>query len=383
MIPVYYSARSLWAHRLSTGLSVLGLALVVFVFTAVLTLAHGIEQALSSGGSIRNVVVLRDGATSEIVSSVERDALRVLESGPELATSPEGDAMAAGEWMVLVSLTGLNRLANITLRGVQPLSLQLRPMIRVVEGRAPMPGTNEVMIGNDLAGRFDGAFVGGALRFSGQTWPVVGRFDAGRSAYESEVWADGERVSAVFDRPTYSSVVVRVKSDADVDAFIHRAEQKGRFQLTAKREDKYWEEQGTGLATFVRVLGLFVAFVFSVGAGLGAMITMYAQVAARIRELATLRAIGFRRRSVLAAVLVESIVLGATGGVLGSVSALALRWVKFRTLNFQTFSEVKFEFIPTPTILLVSALFGVVLGLAGGLLPAVRAARLPILEAIR
>lgn len=383
MIPLSYSRRSLWAHRLSTGLTVLGLTLVVFVFTAVLTMVRGIREALASSGNPVNVIALRDGATSEIMSSVEREALRVLSTAPELGLSPRGEPLFAGEWLVLVSLSGLERMTNITLRGVQPNALELRPSVRMEQGRLLRRGTNEVVIGTGLAGRFDGATLGGELVFSGQSWPVVGVFSAEGSAFESEVWADGERVGAVFERPSYSSLLFRLRSGALVEPFVQRVDRERRLHLVARREDRYWEEQSRGLATFVRVLGLFVAAVFSIGAGLGAMITMYAQVSARVRELATLRALGFRRRSVLGVVLVESCGLGLVGGILGAAASLGLQLVEFHTLNFQTFSEVRFRFSTTPPILAAGVLFGVVLGLAGGILPALRAARLSILEAVR
>lgn len=383
MIPIYYSVRSLWVRRLSTGLTVLGLALVVFVFAAVLMLSHGIQAALASGGSPLNVVVLRDGATNEIVSLVSRDAVRILSTAPQVAASREGQPLAAGEWLVLVSLPREGGHSNITVRGIQDNAFALRPSVVLVEGRRPRPGTNEVVVGSAIGGHIEGATVGGALSFANQVWPVVGRFAAQGSAYDSEIWANGDRIGAAFDRPDFSSATFRVRSIDQVSDFARRVDEEVRFTLKAEREDVFWEEQATGLATFIRVLGLFVALVFSVGAALGAMITMYAQVSARLRELAMLRAVGFRRRTVLGTVVVESMVLGAAGGVLGCLCALGLRWLEFRTLNFQTFSEVRFEFIPTPAILAGALLFGIALGLAGGALPARRAARLSILDALR
>jgi ABC-type antimicrobial peptide transport system permease subunit len=384
VVPLYYSVRSLWTRRLSTGLTVLGLAMVVFVFAAVLMLANGIEAALASGADRRNVIVLRDGATSEIASGIETDAFRVLSTSPEVASSVNGDPLAAGERVILVSLERPGGFSNITIRGISPESLLLREGVRLVEGRAPRPGTNEVLVGTSLAGRFPGATIGGQLRFANQPWPVVGVFAASGSAYESEIWGDTDRIGASFDRPVYSSATFRMRDPQSTDAFIRRVkEEHARFELEAQREDSYWEEQSIGLATFIRVLGLFVTFVFSGGAVLGAMITMYAQVANRIRELATLRAIGFRRRSVMASVVVESAALGLTGGVLGAIGAFFMRWVEFRTLNFSTFSEVRFAFEPSPEILLTAVLFGTVIGLFAGVLPAIRAARLPILAAVR
>jgi hypothetical protein len=384
MVPLYYNVRSLWTRRLSTSLTVTGLGLVVFVFAAVLMLARGIESALAAGGDPSNVVLLRDGADSELGSFVSRDALRVVSTAPEVATSVEGDPLAAGEAVVLVALPRQGgNVMNTSARGISELSFAARPMVRLVSGRMPRPGTNEVVLGESLVGSTPAATVGGELHFAQQVWPVVGVFTAGGGSFESELWADGRRLGSAFGRDSPSSAVVRLRSPSQVDAFIRRVEADPRFTLKAQAETDYWAKQATALATFIRVLGLFVSLVFSVGAILGAMITMYAQVASRIAELGMLRAVGFRRRSVLASVLAESALLGMAGGVLGAVAAFAMRWVNIRTLNFQTFAEVTFGFTPTPGILLAALLFGLGMGLLGGLLPALRAARLTILTALR
>ena len=384
MIPVYYSARSLWARRLSTGVAVLGLTLVVFVFAAVLMLSRGVEAALRAGGRPDNVIVLRAGATSEIVSGVDRDALRALAALPEIAAGPAGQPLLAGETVVLVALPRPGgAFINATARGVTPESWLLRPAVRVVEGRPPRPGTHEIAVGSALIGRTPGATIGGELAFANARWPVVGRLAAAGSAHESELWADAARLAQAFDRPTPSSGIARLRSPDLVPRFLATVESDPRFVLKAVPEDRFWSEQATDLSTFIRVLGLFVSVVFSGGAVLGAMITMYAQVAARARELGMLRAIGFRGRSVLAAVVLESALLGLAGGLLGALLAFLMRWVRITTVNFQTFSEIRFGFTPTPGILLAAVGFGLVMGLIGGLLPAVRAARLPVLEAVQ
>ncbi|MBN9685546.1 MULTISPECIES: ABC transporter permease [unclassified Corallococcus] len=384
MVPLYYNARSLWARRLSTGLTVVGLGLVVFVFSAVLMLANGIESALASGGDASNVVVLRKGATSELVSGVERDAVRILATDPQVASGPDGQPLAAGERVVLLTLpSGRTQAMNTSARGVSAESFEARPEVQLVSGRRPRPGTNEVVLGRSLVGTSPEATLGGELRFARQRWPVVGVFAARGGAFESEVWADAMRLGTAFGREDYNSAVVRLRSPAEVEDFVKRVEANPRFTLEAKPEPVYWADQASGLAAFIRVLGLFVSFVFSVGAVLGAMITMYAQVATRVAELGMLRAVGFRRRSVLASVVVESAMLGAAGGVLGALGALATRWIHIRTLNFQTFAAVSFGFSPTPAILLGALLFGTGMGLLGGLLPALRASRLSILDALR
>ena len=384
MIPLYYNTRSLWARRLSTGLTVLGLGLVVFVFSAVLMLANGIESALASGGDPRNVILLAEGSTSELMSNVERDALRALGSAPQVASSVEGNPLVAGELVVPVLLPrGDGKESNINARGIGPESFAIRPTVRLIAGREPRMGTNEVALGEALVGRSPGANLGGELVFAEERWPVVGVFTAEGGAYESELWVDVNRLGSAFDRPGLSSVVVRTGSEQARDAFIKGVEEDPRFTLEAKSEPEYWAEQATWLATFIRVLGLFVSFIFSVGAVLGAMITMYAQVAARIGELGILRAVGYRRRSVLASILIESAVLGAAGGVVGALGALATRWMEIRTLNFQTFAEIRFGFTPTPGIVVAALVFGTLMGTLGGLLPALRASRLSILDALR
>jgi putative ABC transport system permease protein len=384
MIPLYYNTRSLWARRLSTGLTVVGLGLVVFVFAAVLMLANGIESALASGGDPRNVVLLNKGSTSELMSSVARDALRALGSAAQVASSVEGDPLVAGELVVPVLLPRPDgNESNVNARGIGPQSFAIRPIVRLIAGRPPKVGTNEIALGEALVGRSPGARLGGELRFAEQRWPVVGVFSADGGAYESELWVDVNRLGSAFDRPGLNSIVVRTGSVPARDAFIREVEGDPRFTLDAKPEPEYWAEQATWLAGFIRVLGLFVSFIFSVGAVLGAMITMYAQVSARLTELGMLRAVGYRRRSVLASILIESALLGAAGGVLGALGALATRWMEIRTLNFQTFAEVRFGFTPTPGIVVAALVFGTLMGALGGMLPALRASRLSILDALR
>jgi ABC-type antimicrobial peptide transport system permease subunit len=384
LLPLYYNVRSLWARRGSTAATAVGLSLVVFVLAAVLMLSHGIEAALRAGGRADNVVLLRSGATSEIVSAIERDVVRSVASLPAVASGPGGEPLAAGEVVVLVALPRPGgAFINATARGITAASFAARPSVRVVQGRAPRPGSYEIAIGTSLVGRTEGARVGGELRFAGARWPVVGRIEAARSAYASEIWADAERLAQAFRRTGPSSAIVRLRSPDLVEELIALVESDPRFALKAVREDRYWAEQASSIATFIRVLGLFVTAVFSGGAVLGAMITMYAQVAARTRELGTLRALGFRSRSVLGAVVVESALLGIAGGLLGAALAWSMRWVKIRTLNFQTFSEMQFGFAPTPGILAAAIGFGLGMGIAGGLLPAIRAARLPVLRAVR
>ncbi len=383
MVPFYYHWRSLWARRLSTGLTLAGLALVVYVFASVLMLARGIEEAMAAGGSPENAVVLRQGSTSEVSSSLERGAVLQLGTLPEVARSLEGEPLAAGEIVLLVALPGGRAGAAAPARGIVRQSFEARPAVRLVEGRWPRAGSNEVALGSALVGASPGAFVGGELILASQRWPVVGRFAARGSAFESELWADRERLGEAFRRTAFNSAVVRLTAPDRFEALRQRLEADPRFGLKAQRESAYWEDQAKVTAAFIRALGLFATWVFSLGAVLGAMITLYAQVASRTRELGMMRALGFRRRSALAGFLLESLALGTAGGALGALAALAMGLVKIRTLNFQTFSQVRFGFAPTPGILAAAVGFGAAMGLLGGLLPAARAARLDVLDSVR
>lgn len=386
MIPIYYNLRSLVARRLSTSLTVVGLSLVVFVFAATLMLSHGIEAALAAGGSEQNVVLLRQGSDTEIVSSVDRDVVRVISTWPEVASRRDGTPLVAGETVVIVALPrpGGN-FTNTTARGIDGTSLDIRPTVRLAAGRPPRPGHDEVLLGAALEGKTEGARLGGELSFANRSWRVVGILSAEGSAFESEIWLPGDRLRDAFQREGFSSAIVRLSPSAarDTGAFIRRVEGDPRFTVEAKTERAYWADQARLMATFIRIMGLFVSLVFGVGAVLGAMITMYAQVAARIRELGMLRAVGFRRRSVLGSVVIESGLLGTGGGLVGCVAAFFMKWVRVETVNFSTFSQMRFHFEPSPGILFASLCFGVGMGLFGGLLPALRAARLSILDALR
>jgi len=380
-----YSLRNLLARRLTTVLTAGGMALVVFVFAAVVMLAEGLERTLVDTGSPENAVVIRRSSETEVQSAVDRDQTVVVESQPEVALGLAGERLVARELVVLVVLpkrsTGSR--ANIIIRGVGPASLALRPQVRVVAGRLPRPGSIEIMVGEAVAHGFDGAALGERLRFAGRSWPIVGVFAAGNTGFASEAWGDADQLMQAFRRPVYSSVVLRLRDPASLPALKARLEADPRLTLEVWREPEYYRKQSEMLATFLRYLGVSLTIIFSVGAVVGAMITMYAAVASRTGEIATLRALGFRRPAILGAFLVESVLLGLLGGAAGVGAASLLQWVRVSTTNFQTFSELAFRFALTPEVALQALAFGVGMGLAGGLLPAVRAARLPLVEALR
>jgi putative ABC transport system permease protein len=271
----------------------------------------------------------------------------------------------------------------VPIRGVAPASLALRPQVTLVQGRFPRAGSSEVIAGQSVAKRFRGAGPGETLRFGTRDWTVVGVFDAGTTGYSSEIWGDADQLMQAFRRPVYSSVLFRLADASDFDSVKQRIESDPRLTLEAKRETQYYRDQSEAMATFLRIMGITLTSIFSLGAVIGAMITMYAAVASRTGEIGTLRALGFRRRSILAAFLLESLLLGLAGGLTGLLFASFMQLLTISTVNWQTFSELAFSFTLTPKVALQSLLFSLSMGFAGGLLPAARASRMNIVEALR
>lgn len=384
-IPISYSLRNLWARKLTTLFTAGGMALVVFVFAAVMMLDAGLRAALVATGQADNVVVTRRAAGTEVQSSVDRNQAAVIEGSPGIALRADGKPLVSKETVVLITLpkSGTGVLTNITTRGISPSGLALRPQLHIVRGRALHFGTAEVMVGRSVAERFDGAGLGERLRFGGREWTVVGVFDAGGSAFDSEIWGDGEQLMQAFRRQAYSSVIVRLADPAQFDAFRTRLENDQRLTVEAKTERAFYEEQSKQMSTFISYLGLTLSIIFSVGAVIGAMITMYAAVASRTAEIGTLRALGFRRRGILSAFLLESLLLSVVGGVVGLLLASAMQLMHISTMNWQSFSELAFSFALTPGIVVKSLAFALLMGFIGGVLPALRAARLQIVDALR
>lgn len=384
-LPLSYSLRNLWARRLTTALTAGGMALVVFVFATVLMLDEGLRTTLVATGSDDNVVVIRRSAETEVQSSIERDQAAIVESLPEVALGEGGAVLASKESVVLISLLkrGTTKPANVIIRGAGPLGMRLRPQLRLVAGRMFRPGSNEVIAGRAVAGRFAQAGLGERLRFGGQDWQVVGVFDAGRSGFDSEVWGDADTLMQSFRRNAYSSLVFKLTDPARFATVKAAIENDPRLTLEAKRETRFYADQSEGLSTFIRILGLTLSVIFSIGAVIGAMITMYAAVASRVGEIGTLRALGFRRASILLAFLGESLLLALLGGVAGVALAALMQLVSISTMNWQSFAELAFSFTLTPAIVAKSLGFALAMGFVGGFLPAFRAARLNIVDALR
>jgi putative ABC transport system permease protein len=386
-IPLFYTWRSLWTRRVTTLLTLGGFALVVFVFAAVLMLANGLQHAMVETGSASNAIVVRKAATSEVTSQISRDAVNILETHPEVARLPDGKPVASAEVYVLINLAkkGSGDMGNITVRGVSPGALALRPEVHVTSGRMFTFGTNEIVVGRNIADRFEGCEMGKSLRFGGRDWTIVGLTEAGRSAFESEIWGDLEEFLPAFGRRTVlSSLTLRLRDPNDFAALKSRIAQDPRTQAyELKLERSFYREQSEVMAKFIRILGMLVTIIFSVGAMIGAMITMYAAVANRTVEVGTLRALGFRRRNVLGAFLIEAVVLALLGAGAGVALAAFTSFIRISTMNWGTFSELAFGFVLSPVIILSALFFGVIMGVVGGFLPSVRAARLDIVTALR
>jgi ABC-type antimicrobial peptide transport system permease subunit len=384
-VPLKYAARNLLTRKLTTALTAGGMALVVFVYAAVLMLDAGLKKTLVATGRDDNIVVTRRSSGTEIQSAVDRQQAAVVESQPEIAFGPGGGVLASKETVVLIAQpkrdTGVA--TNVTVRGVGAEGLALRPQVRILAGRMFRTGSTEIVVGRGVAERFEGVGIGERLRFGGREWTVVGVFDGGGSAFDSELWGDGEQMMQSFRRQAFSSVIARLVEPSAFDALKRRLEADPRLTLDVKRERAFYEEQSQALSNFISYLGLTLSVIFSIGAMIGAMITMYAAVANRTGEIGTLRALGFRRRAVLAAFLVEALFLGLVGWAVGLAFASLMQLVQISTLNWQSFAELAFRFALTPRIVLQSLAFALAMGLLGGVLPAVRAARLKIVDALR
>lgn len=385
VIPISYSFRNLATRRLTTFLTASGMALVVFVFASILMLSAGLEKTLVETGSDDNVIITRKSANSEVQSGVERIQAAIIESLPDIATGSQGETLLAKELVVLISLPkrGSHKPANVVIRGIQNTSLQLRPQVVLREGRMPKPGSSEIMAGSSIAARFKGGGIGENLRFGMRDWRVVGVFDAGATGFSSEIWGDTTQLMQAFRRPVYSSLTFRLRDRAQFVAVKAKLDADPRLTVDVRRETQYYRDQSEAMAKFLRILGLSLTVIFSIGAIIGAMITMYAAVANRVGEIGTLRALGFRRSSVLAAFLLESLFLGLIGGISGLFCASFMQLITISTMNWQTFSELAFSFTLTFDIIWKSLLFSIAMGFIGGVIPAIRASRLKIIDALR
>jgi ABC-type lipoprotein release transport system permease subunit len=386
MLLFHYSYRNLLVRRLTTLFTAGGMGLVIFVFATVLMLAEGLQQTLITSGSPENAVFTRRSSETEVQSIVQREEAAILETLPETAFDEAGRRLAAREVLVLISLprreTGAT--ANVPVRGVEHgISLKLRSGIRVIAGREGHAGSSELLIGKNIARKFNIDGLGSSIHFAGRDWTIAGIMDGGGTAFDSEIWGDRETIMGAFKRPVYSSVIIRMRDPAGFRGLKERVVNDPRLVEEAWREDEYYASQSELMARFIRILGISLTLIFSMGAVIGSMITMFAAVAGRTSEIGTLRALGFSRRSILLSFLAESIFLSLLGAAMGLAAASFMNRITISTLNWQTFSELTFRFLLNRRIVLQSVVFSVVMGILGGTLPSVRAARLNIVSALR
>jgi putative ABC transport system permease protein len=384
MIPVRYNLRNLAVRKTTTAAAVFGLALVVFIFAAVQMLAAGIKKTLGRSAAPDGVVVLRKGATAEIESSIDDPHVNIVLADQAVAAGDGPRGVAEILAVILLEKVGVDGISNAAVRGVTPASQAFRRDLRIVAGRAPRPGSDEAMVGKALRGRFKGLDLEQSFELTkNRALKIVGVFSDGGSSTESEVWTDIENVRTAFRRgPTVSAIRVHVPP-AKFDAFKASVESNRQLNLQALREADFYEKQSENTSMFVQAMGTLIAVFFSVGAMLGAMITMHAAVAMRQREIGTLRALGFGRGAILLSFLLESILLALIGGAIGAAASLAMGLVSFSMVNFASWSEIVFRFEPTGGIIIGALVFATFMGLLGGFFPALRAARVSPVDAMR
>jgi putative ABC transport system permease protein len=387
MIPVYYNVRSLAVRKTTTLATAGGIGLVVFVFSSVLMLSNGLKKTMGKAGSNDVAIVLRKGADAELSSSIEDQQASVVKAAKEVSVNEKGSPRAVSEMVLVVALDriGTYGIGNVNIRGVPDGVMDFRKGVKIVAGRAANPGTDEVVVGAAVRGRFVGLDIGQTFELKkNRPVKVVGVFTDDGSSYESEVWVDLNVGRGIFGREgVCSSVRVRLTSPESFEAFKISIEENRQFALQVQREPDFYEKQSEGTSKFIRIMGLMIAFFFSVGAMIGAMITMYSSIAHRRREIGILRALGFPQTTILLSFLIESTLLALLGGGIGAVASMGMKFVRFSTTNFANWSEIVFNFEPTPQIVVGSLLFAGLMGVLGGFFPALRAARMSPLEAMR
>jgi len=386
-IPISYNIRSITGRWVSTLVAVLGIAGTVGVFLVMLAMANGFKSTLAASGSSANAIILRGGAGSEMESAITLDQARVISDAPGISRSAGNAPLVSNEVVVIAAfpLSGSGTDANVQVRGISEGAMQVRPSASIVQGRMFKAGLQELVIGRNVSSTYAGLRLGSTVKFGGGTWTVVGVFDAGGSSFDSELWCDATVLSEVYKRPVniFQSVTVRLDSPESFTAFKDALTADPRLTLEIFREDRYYMEQSRVVSKMINVLGFMVAAVMAIGAVFAALNTMYSAVAARSREVATLLALGFSQGSVMLSFMMESMIISLLGGALGCIAALPFNGFTAGTINWQTFSHLAFAFRITPGLLLAGLAFSLVMGVAGGLPPAFRAARLPVVVALR
>jgi len=385
-VPIVYNLRSVRARWVSAIVAVLGIAGTIGVFIAMLSLARGFQATMVSSGSADNALIRRAGATSEIDGTVPLEQVRVIQDAPGVARDG-GQPLVSPEVVVIAAFpliaTGTD--ANVQVRGVSGEVLNVRKNVRIKEGRFFTPGLSELIVGRNVPATYAGLKLGDTVRFGGGNWTVVGVFDAGGSAFDSEVWCDNRVLSQVYKRPEsiFSSITVRLTSPGALRELKDSLTSDPRMQVQVDREIDYYEKQSRGLTTLIRVLGTLVAVIMGIGAIFGALNTMYSAVSERSREIATMRAIGFGAGAIVVSFIFEALLIALVGGLIGSIAILPLNGLTTSALNWQTFSHLAFAFRVTPLLLGIGIIFALLMGLIGGVPPAIRAARRPVALALR
>jgi putative ABC transport system permease protein len=376
VIPFKYNLRSIVVRRVGTLMTVLGVALTVSVFIAILAMVQGIQGTFVDTGEPLNLLVIRKGSQSETNSFFDREIKGVIET-------TSGVSVVSGEIIILLNQERVGGGAtNVVLRGISDKSMELRPRVKLVDGRMFKPGLREVVISKTISGKFKNMSMGDKVKIGRTTWDIVGLIDASNTAYDSEVWGDYNEVSGEFERPIYSTLLMRVSDQSVIGPVMDRIANDQRIKLDVFREQQYFANQ-TSTATPIKVLAYVVAVIMAIGSCFAVMNTMYAATAYRAREIATLRVLGFKRRTILASFMLESLVLSILGGIVGILLALPVNGLTSGTMNFQSFSEVVFKFRITPQLMFDAMIFAAVMGVIGGLLPARTAARMQIVRAMR
>jgi putative ABC transport system permease protein len=385
MIPIKYNVGNLRSRAVSTGMSIFGIGVVIGVMLAMMALYHGVKLAIVSSGSKDELLIMRDGAEAELSSWVTKDAFRIIRALPGIARDSRGaDPLISPEIVILFKLPKKDnpKGSNVNVRGVTPAAFEMRPYVKIVEGRMFRPGVNEVIVARRIRDRFVNAGVGDTFVFGPQQWTVVGVFDAQGTAFDSEIWADAGYLGLARKRESYSSVLVRPADRASMESIKAAIKNDNRLKLAVKTEYQYYADQTRGLTGIV-VLVAIVTFFMIGGAILGTMNTMYSAVASRGREIATLRALGFKRRSIILSIVIESAFVALLGGLAGLIFSFPVNWISTGTTNFQTFSEVAFNFTVDQEIALIGMVIALFAGIVGGTFPAIAAARMPITKALR
>ena len=383
-LPIKYNLRNLVVRKGSTLATAFTIGLTVAVFLMVMALARGIDMTLSSSGDPLNLIVVREGSTAELNSSVSREQfndLRYLDG-----VLREGDEpLASAEMITLIykPRKGMSQGSNVTVRGVQPMSFKLHSGFNVVAGRTFQPGLTEAVVSKRISERFQGLDLGDRFRIQTTDYTVVGVFESSGKAFESEIWVDLNSLASTTKRESFSTALLRVKDEGALSALSKRITDDPKLHLKALSERQFYEDQQGIASGMLKGLAIFISFIMAVGAGFAGMNTMYAAVARRTKEIGTLRVLGFGRLSILIAFLLESIAVAVIGVVIGVILAMPLNFVSTGTSNWATFSEIAFNFRVTPELVLIALGFGALIGLVGSLLPSIRASRLRIVEALR